>query len=135
MASAYNAFGVRMPAVTEFGTELNFPYAYSAVTTVLLQHAGFPVCQARRQFLTHMSHAAVEMRVAPPADITRSVQDVLGSQFQDDVRMCADKNPGVRHRTKHGIENRPVAPVLNRIDPYQDSVNLHQLIVNFLAKM
>src|SRR5215467_7926557 len=49
--------------------------------------------------------------------------------------MCADKNPCGCHLTKHGIENRPVPSALNRINPYQDTVNLHKLVTNFLAKI
>ena len=135
MASAYNAFRPRRHAVTAFGTELNFPYPDSAVTAVLFQHAGFSVCQMRRQFLPHLFDGLIQMRIAPPPEIAGSVKDFLGSQFQDDVGMCADKNTCGRQLAKHGIENRPVLPVLNRIDPYEDAVDLQQLIANFRAKI
>lgn len=49
--------------------------------------------------------------------------------------MCADKNTGGGHLTKHGVENRPVVPALNRIDPYEDAVDLQQLVANFRAKI
>src|SRR5215831_16556615 len=49
--------------------------------------------------------------------------------------MCADKNPGGCNFTKHGIENRPVASVLNRINPYEDTINSHELVTNFRAKI
>src|SRR5215510_10103034 len=49
--------------------------------------------------------------------------------------MCADKNACGCHLPKHGIENRPVASALNRIKPYEDPVNLHELFTNFRAKI
>src|SRR5215471_7907517 len=49
--------------------------------------------------------------------------------------MCADKNSSGCHLAKHGIENRPVASALNRINPYEDTVNSHELVTNFLAKI
>src|SRR5262244_3884070 len=49
--------------------------------------------------------------------------------------MCADKNACGCHLPKHGIENRPVASALNRIKPYEDPVNLHELFTYFRAKI
>src|SRR5262247_3693158 len=128
MANANNGFKLGRRDDTPSRTckvvhrQLNFPDADSAVTSVLLEYAGFPVCQARRQFLKHLFHTGIEMCVTPPSDITRSISDILCPQLQDDVGMCADKNPCGCHLTNHGIENRPVASVLNRIDPYEHTV-------------
>src|SRR5215813_7358183 len=49
--------------------------------------------------------------------------------------MCADKNSCGCHLAKHGIENRPVPSALNRINPYEDTVNLHELVTYFRAKI
>src|SRR5215831_60402 len=49
--------------------------------------------------------------------------------------MCADKNSRGCHLTKHGIENRPVASALNRINPYEDTINSHELFTNFPTKI
>src|SRR5215470_19553261 len=49
--------------------------------------------------------------------------------------MCADKNPCGCHLTKHGIENRSIASVLNGINPYEDTVYLYELFANFFAKI
>src|SRR5215471_13239381 len=49
--------------------------------------------------------------------------------------MCADKNACGCHLPKHGIENRPVASALNRINPYENTINLHELVTNFRAKI
>src|SRR5215468_2132868 len=49
--------------------------------------------------------------------------------------MCADKNPCGCNLTKHGIENRPIASVLNGINPYEDTVKLHELFTYFLTKI
>src|SRR5262245_43275343 len=49
--------------------------------------------------------------------------------------MCADKNACGCYLPKHGIENRPVASALNRINPYEDTINSHELVTNFRAKI
>jgi hypothetical protein len=49
--------------------------------------------------------------------------------------MCADKNPCGRHLTKHGIENRSVAAVLNGVNPDKHTVNVHELFTNFGAQI
>ena len=49
--------------------------------------------------------------------------------------MCADKNSCGCHLTEHGIENRPVTSVLNGINPYENTVELHELLTNFRTKI
>src|ERR1051325_3420326 len=49
--------------------------------------------------------------------------------------MCADKNPCGCNLTKHGIENRPVVPILNGIKPYKNTVKQHKLFTNFRTKI
>src|SRR5919197_3935813 len=51
--------------------QLDFPDADSAITSVLLQYAGFPVCQSQRQLITRFFHTLVQVRVAAPTEITR----------------------------------------------------------------
>src|SRR5215217_6449825 len=49
--------------------------------------------------------------------------------------MSTNENPCCGYLAKHGIQNRPVASVLNRIKPHEDTINLHEFIVNFRAKI
>ena len=49
--------------------------------------------------------------------------------------MRADKNASGCNITKHRIEHGSVPPAFNRIDPYQNAVNLHELFSNLLAKI
>jgi hypothetical protein len=70
-----------------------------------------------------------------PSNITRAIQDFLCPQLQDYVGMRADRNACGGHITKHGIENSPVPTPFNGIDPYQNAVNLHELLANFRAKI
>jgi hypothetical protein len=49
--------------------------------------------------------------------------------------MRADKNSSGRNITKHTIEHRSLPPAFDRIDPYQNAVNLHELLSDFVAKI
>src|ERR1044071_9049918 len=75
------------------------------------------------------------MRVAAPPHLSSAIKNFLGPELQYDIRMSADKNPGGCQFTKHGIEDRPVPPVLDWIEPYEDPVNVHKLFTNVSAKI
>ena len=81
--------------------QLDFPDANSAVTSVLLENAGLTVCQSHRQLLGHLFHTVIELRIASPPYITRSVQNFFRPQLQYDVGMRADKNPCGGYLAKH----------------------------------
>ena len=49
--------------------------------------------------------------------------------------MRADKNPSACDITKHRIEDGSVPSAFNGIDPYQHTVNPHELFSNVLAKI
>src|SRR5262245_19163766 len=49
--------------------------------------------------------------------------------------MCADENPCGCQLTKHRIENRSIASVLNGIDPYENTVEPHELFTNLRTKI
>jgi hypothetical protein len=75
------------------------------------------------------------MCIAAPLKIARAIQNLLCPQLQDDVRVRADKNASACYITKHRIEDGSVPLAFNRIDPYQNAVNPHELFSNVLAKI
>ena len=75
------------------------------------------------------------MCIAAPLKIARAIQNFFCAQLQDDVRVRADKNAGACDITKHRIEDGSVPSAFNRIDPYQNAVNPHELFSNVLTKI
>ena len=49
--------------------------------------------------------------------------------------MGADKYTSGGNITKHSIEHGSVPPSFNRIDPYQNAVNPHELLSNLLVEI
>ena len=79
--------------------------------------------------MNHLSHTAVEMCVAAPPNVARAIQNFFCPQLQNDVGVRADKNASGCDITKHRIENGPVPSTFDGIDPYQNAVNPHELVV------
>lgn len=49
--------------------------------------------------------------------------------------MGAYENPRGSYITKYGVEDRPVSPALNGVNPYQSTVYLHELVADFLEEV
>src|SRR5689334_6116933 len=70
---SFGFWGCEKSAFNIIHRQLDFPDADSAVTSVLLEHPRFAFRQTRRQFLTHLFHAGVQMGVATPPNVAGSV--------------------------------------------------------------
>src|SRR5262249_23589350 len=115
--------------------QLDFPHAVAAVAAVLLEHPRLAGGEPQREFVDHLIHSGVKMRVRAPPEIACAKEDLFRPQLENDIRMRADKNAAGGDIAQHDIEDRSVAPAFDGIDPHEDTVEAHQLLSDLFAKI
>src|SRR3569833_3805837 len=114
---------------------VDLPAPVAPVPAILLENPRLSGRQPRGKFLPELIEAGVPVRVAAPAHLARTQEDVLGPHLPDGVRMGALEDAAVRHLAKERVEDRPVAALFDRVHPDKNAIYAQQLLPDFVHQL
>ena len=86
--------------------------------------------QTAREPLLELVRGTVEVGIRAPAEVSSDKQYFLRAHLQNDVGVGTDPDTLGGHVTQQGIQERPILPVGDGIDPDEDAVDLEELVAD-----
>src|SRR4051812_18918794 len=113
---------------------LDLPHALAPVATVLLQNARPFLPEERWKLQTEFRRGPIKVYIAAPAEMLRPVQHLLDAHFKNDIGMGTDPRSMRGDFPQQWIERRPCLPLVDRIDPDENTPRLQELVATLIAE-